>query len=142
MSDLLGFVLQIYALIVQSSPTNLLKETYSIIYASILDIKNWINDNVAIFPAYCLYLETFVKKFPQKVIETAADLQKILIFVEYYSFLFIYFFNFLFSCLEINKKLYSLISAELFYNCLIGTLWSAVDGLITSSKAFFRFTIS
>ena len=90
MSDLLGFVLQIYALIVQSSPTNLVKETYSIIYASILDIKNWITDNVAIFPAYCLYLETFVKKFPQKVIETASDLQKILIFVKYYS-IFLFF---------------------------------------------------
>ena len=81
MADLLAFVLQIYALIVQASPANALKEAYSIIYSSILDTKNWVSDNAAIFPAYCLYLETFMSKFPQKVMETALDLQKILIYV-------------------------------------------------------------
>jgi len=81
MSDLLGFVLQIYAQIVQSSPANLLKETYTIIYSSILDLKNWVNDNSSIFPAYALYLQTFLGKFPQKAIETSGDLQKILLYV-------------------------------------------------------------
>ena len=96
MSDLLGFVLQIYALIVQSSPPTLLKEAYSIIYSSILDLKNWVSDNIPIFPAYALYLQTFIAKFPQKIIDTAAELQKILLYVKFIRLIQIFILNF--SC--------------------------------------------
>lgn len=94
LSDLLSFVLQIYALIVQSSPTNLLKETYSMIYGSILDTKNWISDNSPIFPAYCLYLESYLKKFPQKTLETAENLKQILLYVKFIICLFYLIFIF------------------------------------------------
>lgn len=96
LSDLLSFVLQIYALIVQSSPTNLLKETYSMIYSSILDTKNWIADNSSIFPAYCLYLESYLKKFPQKTLETAENLKQILLYVQF-IILFLFFLIFMFK---------------------------------------------
>lgn len=82
LSDLFSFVMQIYSIVIQTFSIDNIKETYLIVFNSILDPKNWLLDNSSIFPAYCIYLDSFYKKFPQKIYETQDSLKNIMLTVK------------------------------------------------------------
>jgi hypothetical protein len=65
-SDLLSFMFQIYALIVQMRPT--LPENYTNLYKSILSANNWMQANICLLSSYVQYILAYLTRFPTNVV--------------------------------------------------------------------------
>jgi hypothetical protein len=99
-SDLLNFVFQIYALIVQMRPT--LPQNYTVMYQSILSANNWAQSNTSLLSSYVQYILAYLTKSPANVMsdKTAIEviLTKLIDIKEY-----VHFYNLLWGILEITK---------------------------------------
>ncbi|KRW98823.1 Armadillo-type fold [Pseudocohnilembus persalinus] len=79
MSDLFTFVLQIYALFVQSASENSQNsENYKTFFNSLMDSKNWVEDNQSIFQAYVIYIRGYVQTNQQALYDQIQSFQAIL----------------------------------------------------------------
>lgn len=70
-TDLISFVLQIYSIIIRNT-NDINKPTYKIIFESLFNPTNWIIDNVSVFPAYIIYMASYIYKIPSIIVDYAS----------------------------------------------------------------------
>lgn len=69
-TDLISFVLQIYSIIIRNT-NEINKSTYKIIFESLFNSNNWVIENVSIFPAYVIYISSYINKIPSIIVDYA-----------------------------------------------------------------------
>ncbi|EGR27172.1 karyopherin kap109, putative [Ichthyophthirius multifiliis] len=77
-TDLVSFVLQIYSIIIRNNENYTETNTYKIIFLSLIEQNNWIQENISVFPAYIVYISAYIYKKPSIMGENQQQLQQIL----------------------------------------------------------------